>query len=968
MSILCHLPLVQAAEACTHIRKRSVVVWLFVCGWVLWAPKPAGAVPAFPDGGEAVQPDGNSFRLHLRGDEYFSWTETEEGYAVLEDPADGFWKYARPDDAQACFRIIPEAQVGSADPARHGLGKRALPEARGVREKQRAGFRASRADPVALPVPEKVSGLQLSGSADPAASPPSPIPVSGTKAIRNIVLLACFSNHWNSAGGTVNASYGRVAVSEYSNLFNQVNHTTDGAVGSVRDYYSEVSYGKLTVQSVISTWVQLPQSEDYYGADGASHDTNWLQMISDAITAADAAGLNFSQGDSDGDGWVDCLTVIHSGHGQEITGNPATCIWSKQGEIGSFVTKDGVKMKRCHTEPALRGATNSTSIIRIGVICHEMGHFFGLSDLYDYSGKTYGVGDWGVMGYGSWNGSQGNRPAHFCAHSKYMLGFVKPATAHSQTGATLARVEDNAAVLLLRDGMSNGEYFLLENRANAGFDNDTASIFPGLLIYHVDSKSSNNDSNTWAHPLVKMEEADGDDSLGGKAAYSEAGDAWTSTSGLAGGFRDQTGNQSANAMRYQAPFYKRSDSSSYYSYLRVTNFSAAANVMSCNIQSLKTTVGSQTTNASGYTVSWAACSQASQYEVQEGARATLASFSDGAEDEDAMYENWYLSGTVRRSADGLHTGAYSYLMQFYSFSSSIWFTPVQSMILQKPFTVTAGTSVSFYLLSHLWTECGYLKCEISKNSGDTWSTLGTYNGYINSWALHSFNYAALNALGITAGDNCILRFIMNAEYASGWSGYPEVGFALDDISITGVAVAGYGGWATLTNNVTATSYAITSRTNGVHAYRVRAYANATWQGYGSVGETSVTLPPGGFEDWAQTYCPGVPVATAFIQDRNLDGIQNGFDYTFGPNLATNAPLITVFVVTNTPVLDIPKQIPSTAPYVDVRIEMTRALHPPSWSTNGTHAIDATGEPTNRYWYLPDVIGTNGFFRLRGLLK
>ena len=51
-------------------------------------------------------------------------------------------------------------------------------------------------------------------------------------------------------GSTVNASYGRVAVSEYSNLFNQVSHTSDGAVGSVRDYYAEVSYGKLTVLTV----------------------------------------------------------------------------------------------------------------------------------------------------------------------------------------------------------------------------------------------------------------------------------------------------------------------------------------------------------------------------------------------------------------------------------------------------------------------------------------------------------------------------------------------------------------------------------------------------------------------------------------------------------------------------------------------------------------------------------------------
>ncbi len=1048
-------------------------------------PDPAGAVPAAPDGLEVTQPDGSVFRLHVRGDEFFSWNETAEGCAVLLDTADGFWKYARPAANRATYVIVPEARVGSSNPLDFGVIKGILPDAKIMREEYRIRRDELRDVPAALPVPGSVPGaLQVPDPEEPPVQPPSPIPVSGTKTIRNIVILACFSNHWNAGGATVSASYGRVAVSEYSNLFNQVNHTTDGAVGSVRDYYKEVSYNNLTVESVVSIWVRLPQNEAYYGTDGTSKDTNWQQMISNAVDAVDAAGFDFSQGDSDGDGWVDCLTVIHSGHGQELSGNPATCIWSKQGELNSVMTKDGVKMKRCHTEPALRGATTSTSIIRIGVICHEMGHSFGLSDLYDYSNLTDGVGKWGLMGYGSWNGSDGKRPAHFCAHSKYMLGFVKPVVAHSQTGLTLSRVEDNASVLLLRDGMSNGEYYLLENRANTGFDNDTSSIFPGMLIYHVDSKSANNDLNTWPHPLVKIEEADGDNSLGTiespTPVQSETGDVWTSTSGLSGGFRDQTGNQSANAMLYQSAYYNRSDNSSYYSYLRVTNFSAAANVMSCNIQSLRTTPGNQTVYSSGYNVSWAACSQASQYEIQEGSRATLGSFFDGAEDEEAMYDKWDLSGGARRTAAGSRTGTYSYLVQLYSYSANRWYPNVQALTLKKPFTVTSGTGISFYLVSHLWADAGTVKCEISKNNGGTWYTLGTYNGYINTWTYYSYNYAALNANGITSGDSCVIRFVMNAEYGLGWSGFPEVGVAVDDISITGVGFDGYANWVTLTNNVTGTSYAVSARTNGVYAYRVRAFANATWQGYGPAGETTVILPsvtlslsgsplsesngvatvtatlsqlsplpvfvycglsgtaietndytvsavpptivipaynlsgsftltavqdpmaetnetivvdilavlngeeagtqqvtavitdddapPGSFAEWAQAYYPGVPKETVFLLDRNSDGVQNGFDYAFGPNLETNAPLITIFAVTNTPVIDIPKQIPSTAPYVDILIEMTRGLSSPSWLTNGIHAINDASEPTNRCWYVPDVSGTNGFFRLRGILK
>ncbi len=801
----------------------------------LWWGTPVVAVPAYPGGVEVKQPDGTTFRLHLRGDEFFSWHETAEGHAVVKDPADGFWKFARPAANRAAFRAIPEARVGSVDPVRYGVGRHALPDTKVLRAHIRERQRGVMGEPVEMPVPGAAPGG--TPTPQPVEPPPSRIPVSGTKTIKNIVLLACFSDHWNAGADTVLSTQGRVNVSEYQNLFNEVNHTADGAVGSVRDYYNEVSYGKLTVQSVISVWVKLPQNEAYYGANSSGSDVNPQQMVLDAINAAATAGFDFSQGDSDGDGWVDSLTVIHSGHGEEYSGNPSTCIWSHKWNMTSVVTKNGVKMFRYHTEPALRGwTTDAPAITRIGVVCHEMGHFFGLPDLYDYSNTTLGLGWWSIMAGGSWNGDYGTRPAHFDAWSKCFLGFTNPVPIHSQAGLSLARVEDNAVVKLMRDGASNGEYFLVENRAKTGFDNDSA-IYPGILIYHVDSQSENNDLSTWAHPVVKIEEADGDNSLGGKTAYSEAGDVWTSTSGLSGGFRDQTGNQSANAMMYQAAAYNRSDNSTYYSYNRLNNFSAAGSSMTCDASTLKTVVNSQTSPCGGYTVSWAASSQATKYEIQEGSHAILTSFSDGAEDEDAMYENWYMSGTVQRDTGGKRSGSYSYAMhQVYG---GKWYSSVQSLTMRKPFKVNTGTVISLYLMSHLSSGYGDLKCQISNDSGNTWKTLGAYNGYIDPWSLRSYNYTALNAQGINAGDVCILRFVANFEAAWGWSAFPGYGFVLDDISITGTEIAGYGGWTTLNNNVTATSYRITGKPTGVYAYRVRAYANATWQGYGSGGETTV---------------------------------------------------------------------------------------------------------------------------------
>ena len=44
----------------------------------------------------------------------------------------------------------------------------------------------------------------------------------------------------------------------------------------------------------------------------------------------------------------------------------------------------------------------------MGVIAHEFGHDLRWPDLYDIDYSSYGVGNWSLMGTGSWNGI-GNR-------------------------------------------------------------------------------------------------------------------------------------------------------------------------------------------------------------------------------------------------------------------------------------------------------------------------------------------------------------------------------------------------------------------------------------------------------------------------------------------------------------------------------------------------------------------------------
>ena len=53
------------------------------------------AVPALPDLMEITKPNGVKFKAYLRGDEYFSWWESEKGEALFRNLDSGYFEYAK---------------------------------------------------------------------------------------------------------------------------------------------------------------------------------------------------------------------------------------------------------------------------------------------------------------------------------------------------------------------------------------------------------------------------------------------------------------------------------------------------------------------------------------------------------------------------------------------------------------------------------------------------------------------------------------------------------------------------------------------------------------------------------------------------------------------------------------------------------------------------------------------------------
>ena len=87
--------------------------------------------------------------------------------------------------------------------------------------------------------------------------------------------------------------------------------------------FTENSYGVLTLNSTVVAWVTLPQTEAYY-ANGSSglggfYPENPQGMVEDALNLVDPL-VDFGQFDLDSDGFIDAISIIHSGFGAETGG------------------------------------------------------------------------------------------------------------------------------------------------------------------------------------------------------------------------------------------------------------------------------------------------------------------------------------------------------------------------------------------------------------------------------------------------------------------------------------------------------------------------------------------------------------------------------------------------------------------------------------------------------------------------
>jgi M6 family metalloprotease-like protein len=417
-------------------------------------PYIANAINANPYPVEFMQPDGSKITILMKGDEKVRWAETMDGYSIMFNRT-GTYEYSI---LNAENNMVPSGVQAKNQDERSVTDKSFL-----------ANIQKS--------LHYSAQQVQMMQSAWNVYTNEAQ---NAFPTIGNRRLICILIGYTDLAFTKTNA--------EFSNLFNQINYTTGGATGSVKDFYLESSYNQFNLTVDVAGPYTASNTMAYYGGNDASgNDLRPRELAAEAVTLADP-DINYANYDNDNNGSVDGVYVIFAGYGEE-GGASSNAIWSHAWNLATTLTLDGKTISKYSCSPELRG-TSGSNITYIGVICHEFGHVLGSPDFYDtdYSssgGQYSGTGTWDLMASGSWNNG-GKTPAHHNAYIKTVVyGWASYTTLSAGAHVTLYNAADNLNSFYRFNTTTTNEYYLIENRQQLKFDANIPGH--GMIIYHVHS-------------------------------------------------------------------------------------------------------------------------------------------------------------------------------------------------------------------------------------------------------------------------------------------------------------------------------------------------------------------------------------------------------------------------------------------------------------------------------------------------
>ena len=304
---------------------------------------------------------------------------------------------------------------------------------------------------------------------------------------------------------------------------------------SMRKYYQDMSGGKLNLTFTVIGPYTLDHDKAHYGtneikSDGTDLDTLTGDIAWEAVDKAITndpltfSAENLSKWDYDYDNQIDTFFIIHAGIGEEEGFDPND-IYSLRwyiytaycyGRATHKYKEHGGKYFNSYTiQPEYIFSSKEGAL---GTFCHEYGHTLGLADLYDTTFETNGVGNWSLMGGGSWGSGKSADPVPLLAWEKYFMEWLTPElitpTAEPQT-FYFSDIEKSRKAWMIDLNPSGSQYLILEGKKKNWTGTGWAVLEDGLLITYInediliDNWFSNtiNNTKTKAHGIDVVEAA-----------------------------------------------------------------------------------------------------------------------------------------------------------------------------------------------------------------------------------------------------------------------------------------------------------------------------------------------------------------------------------------------------------------------------------------------------------------------------
>ncbi len=386
------------------------------------------------------QSDGSIIQAYVSGDEYSYRIHDENKYTIILNPGTGDYVYAQKSGDKVIAGLV---LAGNGSPT--GIEKN-LPVQRYLSLEKRHNTHFSRT------------------------------PNQGI--LSNIVIFIKFQNDPDFTQ----------PVSVYNSWFSDEN------LASLKGYFEEVSYEKLTIDTdflPVQTSDQVlsytdSHVRDYYRPYSVDNPIGYTnedagfarlhECLRNAIISVDSQVTGDILLDGDLDGVVDNVCFIVSGNSD----NWADVLWPHMWELATataYLNNKMVKNYNLQIENFLAYSGRSVS-----VLCHEMFHSIGAPDLYHYNQDDYEpIGYWDLM--------DSDAKQHMSAYMKFRYGnWISdvPVITESGTYSLKPLKEGGNCIYKVYSPNSSNQYFILEYRKQEGLY-ESSIPGSGLLAYRVNT-------------------------------------------------------------------------------------------------------------------------------------------------------------------------------------------------------------------------------------------------------------------------------------------------------------------------------------------------------------------------------------------------------------------------------------------------------------------------------------------------